>query len=511
MPFPHEKIDNQDDDIEKYSPPVNPLANPLPWWYECYKRFKLFPWWLRYNIGIAEEAVLKDKIIQLGCDIGLQAKWLKRVIRHSVAEFSKKGLGSDYYGYHNIDHELEATYITLLSANEQKGKGIFSREDISYLFMAALFHDYDPLKEFDKPNEDSVEWFIRNDERIRRFIDDVGLNNDIVIAIIHRTVYPFKGKIAEHARKRIQELFTAAGIPEHDVKTRKHYEDLGWFLSVAERIAGYALGNFAHSKELARRNAHALGWHPSLINEESVKYFSTLKEERKMTELVLGGISEKYQKTFFDNVEAFKKAMEEELTVKDLIYRKEIELVPIVEKIESNLDGNVKECVLNLYRELPVPIRINEGKFEKSLSKNETILITLRVNEENGKIVGYAKGGPLENYSLRRGTSDENKGKRNTVYLESINVKAGYSGGRGGHWLRIKFLSEAKKRSCRYVTGYVHRNVIMHRINSQEGIELVQKYDPDRLDYYRQDLTKLIEDFSQYKMNFDIPEGTSDM
>ena len=158
---------------------INPLAES-PTWYEFHKRLKLFPWWLNYNIGRAREAILKDKIVQLGASMGLQDKWLNSIIRHAVSEFSKKGLGSDYYGYHNIDHELEAAYFTLLAANglndstnKENEKEVISRrefhgnkfsiEDISYLFVAALFHDYDPLKQFDKPHEDAVEWFIRND------------------------------------------------------------------------------------------------------------------------------------------------------------------------------------------------------------------------------------------------------------------------------------------------------------------------------------------------------------
>lgn len=504
--LPQDNTDNGEDD-EKHSPSVNPLANPLPWWYEFYKRITLFPWWLRYNIGVAEEAVLKDNIIQLGTSMRLQDKWLKRIIRHTVSEFSKKGLGSDYYGYHNIDHELEATYFTLLAANGQSEGNKFSHDDINYLFVAALFHDYDPLKEFDKPNEDSVEWFIRNDDKIKRFIDDVGINIDIVIAIIHRTAYPFKEEIAEHARKRMYELFTCAGIPESDTETRKYYEDLGWFLSVSERAAGYALGNFEHSKELARRNAHALGWHPSLINEESVKYFSIFKEEIEMFERVFQGVPEEYKKKFWENVEAFKEAWMEELDVRNSIQKKELRLASVVEKIESDLDPHVKESVLSLYRDLPVPRRIEEEKFRKSLSDKNTILITLRINNEFGRIVGYAKGGPLENYKLRRGTNDQNMGKKNTAYLESISIKPGYWGGTGGHLLRLQFLSEARKRGFKYVTAYVHRNVIMHRINNGESIGIVQKYDPDRLDYYRQDLSKLREDFLPSTMTANVSES----
>ena len=66
---------------------INPLAEPLPAYYEFYNRLKLFPWWLRYNIGIAKEAILKDKIIQLGTMMGLQDRWIHRIIRHAVSEF----------------------------------------------------------------------------------------------------------------------------------------------------------------------------------------------------------------------------------------------------------------------------------------------------------------------------------------------------------------------------------------------------------------------------------------
>ena len=498
--MPGSKIKNINNNDDSDLSPANPLAEPLPAYYEFYKRLKLFPWWLRYNFGIAEEAILKDKIIQLGTMMGLQDKWIRRIIRHAVSEFSKKGLGSDYYGYHNIDHELEAAYFTLLAANghdkEEGNNNKFSQDDIKYLFVAALFHDYDPLKQFDKPHEDSVEWYIRNDNKIKGFIEDVGINIDIVIAIIHRTAYPFRGKIAEHAEKRMEELFTYAGIAEHDTKTRKHYRDLGWFLSVSERIAGYALGGFEHSMELARTNAHALGWHPSRINEESVKYFSILKEEKEMFEYVLRGISDVYKKNFFDNIATFKDAWANEIEIRNSIRRNRIGLTTIIEKSvqrdEDVLEPALIESVLNIHREIHVPIGIkDEKRFRKSLTSSDTILITLRVKDDDDskEIVGYVKGGPLENYKLRRGTHDENWGKKNTAYMEWISIKPGYWGETGGHLLRLEFLKEAKRRGYLYVTSYVHRNVIMQRIDKGEPIEIVQKYDPDKLDYYRVDLS----------------------
>jgi hypothetical protein len=156
-----------------------------------------------------------------------------------------------------------------------------------------------------------------------------------------------------------------------------------------------------------------------------------------------------------------------------------------------HLSEHVGASILNIYRELPSPIPINEKKFIRSLSDSSTIVITLRVKDEDGKIVGYVKGGPLENYKLRSGTKDENWGKKNTAHMEWISIKPGYWGETGGHLLRLHFLKEAKRRGYIFVTSYVHRNVIMSRINRGERIMIVQKYDPDKLDYYRSDLRSL--------------------
>jgi hypothetical protein len=497
---------NRDDDVSYTTMhfQVGPMTGLFFKWTEFLQRLRLIPWWLSYNIGFAEEAVLKNKIVNLGSMMGLQDKWLQRILRHAVSEFSKKGLGADYYGYHNIDHELEAAYFTLLSANgnnvkeQAKGRGNkFKEEDIKYLFVAALFHDYDPSKRFDKPHEDAVELFVRNDDKIRNFISEIDIDLDKVIAIIHRTAYPYKGQIASRAEGIMDGLFTRAGISEYDMETRQHYKNLGWFLSVSERIAGYALGDHERSMELARMNAHALGWHPSRINEESVKYFSILKEERKMFGTVMYGVPEECKKNYFENVAAFNMAWSKEIITRNLIRQNRINLMPVIEEVSKKNDSDritsVKESVIELYKELLPPVGIkNEEKFRKSLERQDTILITLRVIKDEhsnaSEIMGYVKGGPLENYRLRSGTHDENIGRYNTAYMEWISIKPGFWGENGGHILRIEFLKEARRRGYLYVSSYVHRNVVMKRIENGEKIDIVHKYDPDKLDYYRCDL-----------------------
>jgi hypothetical protein len=171
--------------------------------------------------------------------------------------------------------------------------------------------------------------------------------------------------------------------------------------------------------------------------------------------------------------------------------------MPVIEKVSENngIDRitSVKESVIKLYKELLPPVGIkNVEEFRKSLDRQDTILITLRINKDNhtnaGEIMGYVKGGPLEYYRLRSGTHDENIGKYNTAYMEWISIKPGFWGENGGHILRIEFLREARRRGYLYVSSYVHRNVVQKRIENGEKIDIVQKYDPDKLDYYRCDL-----------------------
>ena len=309
---------------------TNPLAESTYEWYQFNNKLYLFRWWIKHKLGQRDEAAFKNRIIQVGNSLGISTKWLNKTVEHAITEFTLNGLGVDYYGYHNIKHELEATYFTLLAVFGQKNNNIknnFILMDIKYLFTSALYHDFDRLKRFEKPNEDAVESYIRSDKKIKESIDEAGLDIDIVIAIIHRTAYPFQAEIAEHARERMNQLFTDAGIAVNDTEKRKHYEDLGWFLSVSERVAGYALEGFEQALELARRNAHGLGWHPSRINKESVKFFSLLNKEKEMLDFVLEGIPETIQREF---------SKQYQLNLKNLLLR-EIEIRNAVRKREINL------------------------------------------------------------------------------------------------------------------------------------------------------------------------------
>ncbi len=476
----------------------NPLAQPVSGWYAFYKRINLFPWWIKYTLGSSKETQLKNNIIQVGKNLGLSGIWMNKITRHAISEFTKKGLGLDYYGYHNILHELEATYFTLLAASDKNGVNKFDLNDIKYLFLSSLFHDFDPSKRFDKPNEEEVEWFLRKDEKILRWVQEEGLNIDIMIAMIYRTAFPFKGEIAKNATEKMDALFLNEGISDEDKKKKEHYYDLGWFLSVSERVSGYALGNFDRAMELARLNAHGLGWHPCIINRESVKYFDLLNGEKEMLDRILDSVSLEYKQNFLDNVAKFKDAWTKEIEIKKSLSKNEINLISVVEDCNSiKIDSPTFNSIINIRNDLSGSlIPTDRREFAKSITDPNTILITLRLREDGNKIVGFVKGGPLEDYQLRRGTIDVNLGKRNTIFIESIYIKSGYWGEKGGHLLRTNLLNQSKKLGYEYVTGYVHRDVLQRRNHRGEIHETVQKYDPDKLDYYRVDLNSYNNDVS---------------
>ena len=100
---------------------------------------------------IANVQSMRKEILSLMAQHNLQKNCYVEMLDFTIDLFENQGLGTEYYGYHNINHELEVTYGSLLSINQEKIK--FSEEDKKYIYIAALFHDFDPQKSVDKPHE----------------------------------------------------------------------------------------------------------------------------------------------------------------------------------------------------------------------------------------------------------------------------------------------------------------------------------------------------------------------
>jgi hypothetical protein len=397
---------------------------------------------------VSKSNKLKDDINNLASLMGLDKPCYSQMLDFTVDLFESQGLGMEYYGYHNIEHELEVTYITLVAANWKSELNPINQEDLKYLFTSALFHDFDPDKSVDKPHEESVIKFLTESETLKKFLKDAELDLNIIKALILRTTFPWKGKLKENAEIEIKKCFDNSEITKNNPQKQDHYMRLGWFLSIVDRVSGYALGDFSKGMEMAKKNAHALAWHPSFIIQRSVAYFEDLlNNESEMCERVLRSLPKPMRKNFMHNVLSFLKLRQQEIQIHaDFVY----ENLKIVPTIEQNVTRTQDDFIINLleiYNELPKPLQISRTNFEKSIKDPETILSTIRLTDSGGPIIGFAKGGPLERYkNLNEKVTDENFGKKNTIFLEPLAIKMGYWGHHGGSELRHLFTMQAHSK-----------------------------------------------------------------
>jgi hypothetical protein len=436
-----------------------------------------------------KEHPLRNKIQKLLVSSGIEhTASYHQMLDYTIDIFETQGLGQDYYGYHNIDHELEVTYITLLAATWEKKMQKLDQSDVEYLFTAALFHDFDPQKQVDRPHEESVVRFISLDKNLRKLFDDAGLDIEIIMALILRTSYPWTGEFKEKPEIQMQECFERSEITKNNPEKQSHYTELGWFLSVTDRIGGYAIGDFSVAMDKAKKNAHAFAWHQSAIVRMSVNYFETLlNNEAKMCRRVLHALPPETRKNFMDTVLAFMNLRQEEIRIESKFEYEHEKFQTKVDSIEERSTDEYINALTAIYNELPLPLQLLKHGFAKSVLDPKTIVTTLRLSDKNSTIIGYAKGGALENYQLYSGVDDENYGKKNTVFLEPIAMRLGYWGLGGGTRLRKVFSLLANTKRYRYLTSFALRDLIQKNMGS-ENVEFVTMLDPEHWDYYRVDL-----------------------
>ncbi|MDI1495260.1 MAG: hypothetical protein K8823_566 [Cenarchaeum symbiont of Oopsacas minuta] len=399
-----------------------------------------------------------------------------KMLDYVVELFEKQGLGIKYYGYHNVMHELEVTYVSML-ASSTDSKMTF--EDMKYLYVAALLHDFEPQKDNDKPHEQKVTKFISNDATLQNFISRTGLSSDIIEALILRTAYPWEGKIMESSMRIID-----ARISKEDDKN--DLLEKGLFLSIVDRISGYSLGGFTKGMEMAKKNSHALGWHPANIVRRTVEYFERMmNNETVMFNRIVRQMPKLMRDNLMDNIISFMKLRQMEINTMAKYLDGDLKLVPIIEKPHLRSDADFINNLETIYNELPGPLQVNREHFKETLVDKDTILTTLRHDDADGEIIGYAKGGPLEMYNIEPMRKDENYGKNNTVFLESFAIKMGYWGMHGGSEMRHMFTMQAHSKNYTYLTSFAHRDVINMRIRNLEDAEFIVKFDPEKWDYYR--------------------------
>ena len=62
--------------------------------------------------------LMRNEILSLMAEQRLENDCYLEMLDFTIDLFESQGLGTEYYGYHNINHELEVTYISLLSINQ---------------------------------------------------------------------------------------------------------------------------------------------------------------------------------------------------------------------------------------------------------------------------------------------------------------------------------------------------------------------------------------------------------
>ena len=158
---------------------------------------------------------LRNGIFDLLSSLNLATDANVKLLDYTIQLFKNNGLFSDYYGNHNVDHELEVTYVTLLSGKHAFEENYLSKNDLNYLFVSALLHDFDPEKSVDKPHEKNVIQYILKDENIQKLLSDANLDKNLICAIISRTVYPWTGDIIANTEKLIQNYFSNTQIKDN--------------------------------------------------------------------------------------------------------------------------------------------------------------------------------------------------------------------------------------------------------------------------------------------------------
>lgn len=405
------------------------------------------------------------------------------MLDYTIDLFESQGLGTDYYGYHNINHELEVTFVSLLAVKQEKVK--FSSEDLKYLYVSALFHDFDPQKNVDKPHEESVLKFISMDKKLSELMRTANLDLEIIKVLILRTTYPWSGEHKKNAKEQIKQCFENSDLTRNNLPYQEHIMEIGEYLSVVDRISGYALGDFSKAMEMAKMNAHALAWRPSLIVRSSVAYFEELlNKETDMVKAILRILPKEMRKNFFNTVLSFMKIRQQEITIQADYAYENLKLVPTIENMTTRNDPSFIKTLYEIFLQLPKPLQFEKENFEKSVKDSQVIINTLRLNDQKGEIVGFSKGGPLEKYKLREEIRDENYGLGNTIFLEPLALKIGYWGLKGGSEMRHMFIMQANSMKYKYLTSFALRDVIRSRVDKEQA-EFVTLFDPERWDYYR--------------------------
>lgn len=146
-----------------------------------------------------------------------------------------------------------------------------------------------------------------------------------------------------------------------------------------------------------------------------------------------------------------------------------------VELMEHVGEEDIPQLILisdHLVEEFDESARMTKASIRKYFNYPHTLPFIAR---HKGEIVGYIIGVPLEYFSNDPSFQcDSNLGKKNTLYTYAFTVMKKYKGNGYAKILKRVYLSWAKKKNFKYVSGHV-REGISQRFSGD--VQVLQRFD----------------------------------
>ncbi len=131
-----------------------------------------------------------------------------------------------------------------------------------------------------------------------------------------------------------------------------------------------------------------------------------------------------------------------------------------IELMEHVGEEDVPQLILisqHLEEEFHESVRLTKSSIRKYFNYPQTLPFIAR---HHGEIIGFIIGVPLEYFSNDPSFQcDENIGEKNTLYSYAFVVMAKYKGNGYAKTLKRVYLSWAKKKGFKYVTGHVKEGI----------------------------------------------------
>ena len=162
-----------------------------------------------------------------------------------------------------------------------------------------------------------------------------------------------------------------------------------------------------------------------------------------------------------------------------------------IELMEHVGEEDIPQMILiseHLVEEFTEDVRLTKTSIRKYFNYPHTLPFVAR---QSGEIIGYIIGVPLEYFSNDPSFQcDKNLGEKNTLYTYAFVVFQKYKGSGFAKTLKRVFLSWAKKKGFKYVSGHVREGVSQRFTGS---VQILQRFDnwhgtSKKFEYYRRPL-----------------------